>query len=198
PIVIKPTNSGTFSPSENVSFSINGPIEGIDNAKISILNPLDSTQTVEFETKFYKSTFQLIFDREIAENVLVSFEKGAVKTKCGDSEEAKAPIKLKSANNYGDLNVTVSEYKGSIIVILLQRDKAIKTLTVKDVSNTIEFTELNPGDYTFKVIRDSNGNGKWDVGEYVTLTQPEEVDIYSKKIKVRAGWTIDVPLTPKY
>ena len=198
PIVIKATNSGTFSPSKNVSFSINGPIEGIDNAKISIVNPLDSTQTIEFETKFYNSTFQLVFDREIAESVLVSFKKGAVKTKCGNSEEAKVPIKLKSVDNYGALNVTVSEYKGSIIVILLQRNKAVKTISVKDVSNTIEFTELNPGDYTFKIVRDSNGNGKWDVGEYVTLTHPEEVDIYSKKIKVRAGWTIDVPLTPKY
>lgn len=197
-IVIKPTSSGTFSPAKNVSFSINGPIESIDNDKVSIVNPLDSAQIIAFETKFYKSTFQLLFDREKAESVLVTFEQGAVKTKCGDSEEANAPIKLKSSNDYGSLNVNVSEYKSSIIVILLQRNKVVKTLIVKDVSSTIEFAELIPGDYTFKVIRDSNGNGKWDVGEYATLTQPEAVDIYSKKIKVRAGWTIDIPLTPKY
>lgn len=197
-IVIKPEYSGTFAPSKNISFSLNSPIESVDHDKISIVNPLDSTQIIEFETKFLNSTFQLVFDREKTENVLVSFEKGAIKTKFGDSEEAKAPIKLKSSNDYGALNVNVSGYKDSIIVILLQKNKPVKIVNITDTSNIVEFTELVPGDYTFKVIRDANGNGKWDVGEYATLTQPEAVDFYSKKIKVRAGWTIDVPLMPKY
>ena len=67
---------------------------------------------------------------------------------------------------------------------------------MNDTESPLVLTELTPGEYSFRVIRDANGNGKWDVGEYSTLTQPEAVDTYSKKTKIRANWTIDVTLTP--
>ena len=63
---------------------------------------------------------------------------------------------------------------------------------MKETESPLVLTELTPGEYSFRVIRDANGNGKWDVGEYSTLTQPEAVDTYSKKTKIRANWTIDV------
>jgi uncharacterized protein (DUF2141 family) len=94
--------------------------------------------------------------------------------------------------------VDVSEYNVPLLIELIQRGKVIRTINVNDVSKPIEFAEVTAGEYWFKVIRDLNGNGKWDVGDYAELIQPEPVDFYSKKTKVRANWSIDVTLTPTY
>jgi len=74
-----------------------------------------------------------------------------------------------------------------------------KTLQVVPLSqNTGEYTfvGLEPGDYSFIIVRDANANARWDVGNIETFTNPEQVDRYSKPIKVRANWDVDVSLIP--
>ena len=56
--------------------------------------------------------------------------------------------------------------------------------------------ELEPGDYTFKIILDENQNGKWDTGNFETYLQAEKVDLYSTPIKVRANWEVEATLIP--
>ena len=56
--------------------------------------------------------------------------------------------------------------------------------------------ELNPGDYTFKIVRDDNKNQKWDTGDLNTRTLPEQIDQYSQATTVRANWEVEVELVP--
>ena len=39
-----------------------------------------------------------------------------------------------------------------------------------------------------EVIKDANGNGKWDTGNYLKKIQPEEVEYLKESINVRANW----------
>lgn len=190
--------SSTIKPSSRVEFNIDGVIESIDTSKIHLMNLIDSSQIAYSVAAFAWKTFELEFDRDGLENVRVKMDSGAVVTNCGSSKKFKQTLTLETESSFGSLNIDVSKYTEAIIIQLLKRDELVKEIKLENPQELVEFKELWPGEYTFKVIRDSNGNGKWDVGEYATLTQPEAVDNYSKKIKVRAGWTIDVPLIPKF
>ncbi|NRA11112.1 MAG: Ig-like domain-containing protein [Crocinitomicaceae bacterium] len=187
----------TIKPSSNVVFEVNGIIQSVDTSKIHLLNMSDSS-AISVTTGFSNwSCFMLGFDRENIKNVKFTMDEGAVITECGTSEKFEQIRSFEPESTFGELNINVSKYSRALIVQLLKRGNLIKEITVENPQEMVSFKELWTGEYTFRVIRDSNGNGKWDVGDYATLTQPEQVDMYTKKIKVRAGWTIDIPLTPK-
>jgi len=57
---------------------------------------------------------------------------------------------------------------------------------------TVEFSNLDPRVYKLKLIRDGNGNGKWDTGDYLNHVQPEEIEFYQEGITVRANWDVEL------
>ena len=59
----------------------------------------------------------------------------------------------------------------------------------RDDSYTIEY--LPPGEYQIRIIKDANGNGKWDTGNYLKKIQPEEVKYLKESIIVRANWELN-------
>ena len=51
-----------------------------------------------------------------------------------------------------------------------------------------EFNNIEPSKYLIRVIQDSNGNGKWDTGNFLKNKQPEKVKYYPEEIEIRANW----------
>ena len=48
---------------------------------------------------------------------------------------------------------------------------------------------FNPGDYELQILYDTNGNGKWDPGQFFgTKRQPEIVVPVTQRINVKAAW----------
>jgi len=45
---------------------------------------------------------------------------------------------------------------------------------------------------TLRVIADSNGNGRWDTGEWSTALQPERTYYHTETVNVRAAWDVVV------
>ena len=90
----------------------------------------------------------------------------------------------------------MSSYSNSIIIQVLKGSKVVLEKKVEPSSERVIVPELNPGDYSFKVIRDTNQNGKWDRGNLIARTLPEQIDHYSKATTVRANWEVEVELIP--
>jgi len=57
--------------------------------------------------------------------------------------------------------------------------------------NNYTFELLDAGKYTVRLIEDANGNKKWDTGNYLQKTQPEQVIYYWKEIDLRANWDMN-------
>ena len=57
---------------------------------------------------------------------------------------------------------------------------------ITDITKTL--TRLKPAKYTFCIIVDKNGNGKWDTGDLFGKIQPEEVIPYRDNLTLKAGW----------
>ena len=61
---------------------------------------------------------------------------------------------------------------------------------------TVRFNDLEPTEYTFVLIEDRDGDGKWSGGDVKQRIQPEQVFRFSKPTKVRANWDVSVELQP--
>lgn len=98
--------------------------------------------------------------------------------------------------DYGSIKM-IFKKTDSIPYILQLVDDAGSAISrqVSSSHDTIfELNFLDPRVYRIKLIRDENGNGKWDTGNYLKNIQPEQIEFYPERITVRANWDVDVNL----
>ena len=83
---------------------------------------------------------------------------------------------------YSILEITFENIPCPLVV------QALKGGDKEEVAKQVRLTEgnvatidfLKPDKYKIKVIYDSNGNGKWDTGNYLKKIQPEKVEYFSE------------------
>lgn len=75
---------------------------------------------------------------------------------------------------------------------LLKDDKSIRVTFGPANLNNVRFDKLEPGSYRLRLILDSNGNGKWDTGNYMSGEQPEKVIYMTEAIELKPGWDSEV------
>lgn len=97
--------------------------------------------------------------------------------------------------DYGSIILDVkNDTNKPVIIELLEKDNVLKTQYLT-ASKTIEFTLLEPKEYTVRAIVDENNNNKWDTGNFLKKIQPEKI-IYSNIVfKLRANWIQNETLT---
>lgn len=101
-------------------------------------------------------------------------------------------FRTQSSENYGTIILSVSGVENPLVVQLLKD----KTETGRELfiegNGSYRFSYLKPDVYDMKVIFDSNGNGKWDTGDYLGKRQPEKVVYYKGKVEIRANWEKEI------
>lgn len=193
---IEPTEkSKTFAPSQPLSFRVNDLIQTIDTSLIRVTNVKDST-AIPFEVGFTKNIVTFDIARGSTQDILVEFEKGAIATQTGTTEAFRGAIALNSAKKYGVVSLDVSAYTNHLLLQVIKGSDVVRELSIAPTSERVLISELLPGDYSFKIIRDENQNGKWDTGDLSSRTLPEQIDQYSTTTKVRANWEVEVALVP--
>lgn len=122
----------------------------------------------------------------IDENAFISVE--------GDSTIKKqTAIKLNESASYGTIQFTIdTEYKDYNIQLLNSN-----TVPVYQQKNKAQFTfpKIAPGNYTIRVLIDSNKDGTWTPGNLLLDQQPEQIYLHPDKISVRENWVIEVELS---
>jgi hypothetical protein len=94
------------------------------------------------------------------------------------------------------LQVDVSRLDSTDLVQLIFNNKVVESQN-RGNKKQLDFKDLLPGEYNFRVIRDINNNFRWDGWEMKTKTPPEKVMWFTTPTKVRANWEIKVDLAPK-
>ncbi|MBL4587620.1 MAG: Ig-like domain-containing protein [Flavobacteriales bacterium] len=99
--------------------------------------------------------------------------------------------------SFGELSLKITEEPTEQIVVeLLNGSGTVLQKQVANSANVIMFTQLDPGKYDIRVIRDLNGNGKWDAGRYAEHLQPESIKIIQRETEVRANWNMELEWNP--
>lgn len=78
--------------------------------------------------------------------------------------------------------------------LLDEQYQVLRTLPIKR-GEKLAMRQLRPVSYKLRLLADTNGNGKWDSGDFGSRVQPELLWYYPDLVKLRANWEIEVSLS---
>lgn len=115
--------------------------------------------------------------------------KGWAKDSSGvELPPGKYYFRTMSKDDYGSLTIQFdSTWIGDKYVLNLQtEDSLIASQIIQSAS--LHFSLLSPNNYSLKVFKDENGNGKWDAGNLLERRHAEKVFAYPQAVIVKKGW----------
>lgn len=95
----------------------------------------------------------------------------------------------------GSLNVAITGLptnEAYILQLLDGQQRVQSEAPVTKAAPTVEWKLLPPGIRGLRLVEDTNGNGRWDTGEWATLQQPERIWHHTEPTNVRASWDVKV------
>lgn len=98
-------------------------------------------------------------------------------------------FRTRSLEDYANLYIVLTHFTGKERLLLLNKKEEVVREQKAEKETLFEY--LEPGEYYMKLYIDENDNGKWDVGDYKTLQQPEDVYFFPSKIVLRAFWDVE-------
>jgi uncharacterized protein (DUF2141 family) len=165
-------------------------IEWIDTSKIKLRN-MDDSSLVTYEVDFLANELE-IQPKKFAKNYQLSIADGAILGKTKNvSSKFQREIAWKQDRDFGDLTIQLSDTLSAGIIHVIQKNQVIRTVLFNETAK-ISLPDLLPGEYTFKVIIDSNNNGRWDPISPNLKTLAEEVLLFNTAVKIRANWEVEV------
>lgn len=154
--------------------SVYNPVSGFHLQKDSTAKKIRLTTTWKENTVYH-----LIIDKDFAED---SAGKKLLKTDT-------LTFTTKAKNEYGQLSIHFRSFDLSVnpVLMFVQNNEIKRSfpLTSADFSQPL----FLPGDYDLRILNDTNGNGKWDPGEFFGKhKQPEIVKPIDRRITIKPNW----------
>ena len=169
-----------------------------DTSKISLIDK-DST-TVGFTTLFdsLRNTYAVRFNKTEDNNYNIKVLPEAFEDFFGDVNKDTLNYNLRTlkASDFGYARFALVNATYPLIIQLTNTSGEVQVEKYAKKAGTIDFLNLAPGIYSIRVIHDTNGNQKFDTGNYLKKIQPESVS-YFQDIEIRADWGITETLTFK-
>lgn len=191
-----PMDTLTLSPGQGRSldfkkpFFINAstPIVEIDTSLVSVMKEDSTMLGFKMAIDSIKNMVNVDFEKEEKTKYYIELLPGAIKDFFGEENDTlRYSPSTAALADLGDLTINLEGQVVYPVIVQLIDDKG-ETLDERytDAPKPIEFNNLQPSKYGFRVVFDSNGNQKWDTGNYLKNRQPEIVKYYPDMIDVRA------------
>ncbi len=190
-LTIKNELKGFLHPKDTFSLITNNPILSVVDKRINLF--VQDTIPIDFTTKIKElRTIQVVFDREPSKNYTLEMLPNGITDifkQVNDTLNYKFSTKKETYYGSIDLQVNINEYP-IIVQILDDNYKIIEEKYATEKKNFL-FDYLIPQKYNIRVIVDSNGNKKWDTGNYLKKIQPEKVYYYPNTITVKQNFYLN-------
>ncbi len=189
--------SGTIDIGDSIIFKFDTPIDHInpDGIHLEIKRdtlwvPLSGTSQLQPVDDLNPMRYWLPMTVLPDSTYRLSIDSAAVTSVYGLVNDALTKeIKVKGEEEYANMYFTVNVKDGAFVELLGSGEKVMRTTVVKN--GAFQFNNVNPSTYYLRLTIDTNGNGKWDTGNYSQHIQPEEVYYYPKKLRLRRNWDLD-------
>lgn len=195
-LTIEASPSGSIGYQEPFKISGSIPFTSMDVSKISIMDK-DSTN-VEFTSKFdtINNTYSFDFEKTEENNYRVQLLPETFKSffdiendSLTKKDTLNFSLRTKKLSDYGNVRVNLKNAVYPVIVQLTNEKGEVKVEQYATKAGPLDFLNVTPGNYYLQVVFDSNGNGKYDTGNYLKKIQPERISHAPEEIEpVRPGW----------
>ena len=198
-----------MDPNRSITIKMPSPLATLDTAAIHLYSKIDTLwYQAPFEFRQRDNDlrgYELLVDWHPDTEYSFEVDSAAFVDIYGlVSGPYKQGIKVKSLDEYGTLFLEMSGIKDSCAVVVQLLDKSDKVVaqSLMEADGTAQFYYLKPDIYYARAFVDSNGNGKWDTGDYDADLQAESVYYYPREIEAKAKWDItlqwQVNNTPRF
>lgn len=189
--------SGSIHFRQKFTLTSTTPLTQFDKSKMMLRNK-DSV-SVDFTTDYDEYNQQLAFNwkKEPEEKYQMTILPGALTDFYEKTNDTLQYIlSTREMSDYGNLTLKLDNVK-SFPVILQLTDGKGKVLDSEYLENesVANFNLIVPGVFIVRLIYDTNGNKKWDAGNYLDKTQSEEVIYYPEELTVRENWDVKETFT---
>ncbi|MDP5231182.1 MAG: Ig-like domain-containing protein [Cellulophaga sp.] len=190
-LLIKPSTTGTMGFEEVFSIIANTPIVKTDATKMQLINKDSVAIAFTAALDTLNNSLKIDFKKEEKEEYKLAIYPNLIEDFFGTTNDTIVfNLKTNKYSDYGNFELSLSGNISYPVIIQLTDDKAkeVKREIYATEPKSFNFNYLNPGKYIVRVIFDSNGNKKWDTGDYLLGIQPERVSYAPKPIEMRANW----------
>lgn len=155
----------------------------------SLYTPVDSIAITIDSTK---KTIQIQLNWLEGNRYHLILTKGAFSDSSGKTllKTDTLDFTTKRKTDYGKVKLRLRglELQRNPVLQWTQNEKLIRQIALTKAEFTNDL--FVPGDYQLRILYDTNGNGRWDTGQFFgTRRQPERVSALDKKISIKPGWT---------
>ena len=176
---------------EIFKLSSNLPIREISDSLIFIRN-IDSV-LIPFKSSINNNLDEITLDFEVKpqdDYSIYILPNAIVDLKGGTNDTLDYKTVSQSLEDYGNvyLNVIRDNESEYILQMLNSNNEIVRKYNSIIRDGVYNFELIKPGKYIFRMIKDNNGNKKWDTGNYLKKIQPEEVYYSNFELDIRANW----------
>ena len=187
--------AGSLSPESVVTIESPTPLLRIDTTAIHLYTKVDSLwYDADFVFKPSPDNirrYTLTADWKPETEYSLEIDSAAIEDIYGLCiAPVKQGMKVKSEDEYSTLIVNLSGIQDTAIIVQLLTSSESVVKQAKAVNGTAEFYYVTPNKYYMRAFVDSNGNGRWDTGDYYADQQAEAVYYYHEETECKAKWDV--------
>ena len=190
-LIISQIKAGNSGFDDDFKITANIPLVKFDWEKVYMVDK-DSAH-IPFDTKFDEltNTYSLKFNKKESNAYKVRMLPGTFTDFFGNENDTlNYTLNTKPFDQYGNIRVTLVNAEYPIILQLTDEKGEVKYEQFATEPKLFDFRHINPGMYYLKAVFDTNGNQKWDTGNFLKKQQPERIGYSNELLDVRAGWDL--------
>jgi uncharacterized protein (DUF2141 family) len=189
--------NGTLLPAEHLLIRFSDRITDIDTTKMQLLKA--DTLSLPFTARIAgENVLEVIFDSTDNSDLKFRLLQQAVSfAKSKSLADIEIAVKHQLVKNFGTIVLSAKDLPDYAIIQVMDENTVVRRIPYKSISEKLLIETLEPKTYTFRVLLDENGNGKWDGGNFARGKQPEKILFFNEGVKVRANWEMEALLTPE-
>ena len=182
--------SSSMDLSTNCTLTFEQPLAAIDTAAIHVNIIVDSVpKAIPYVFRQSEKNIRdyiIYAEWRPGEKYNITIDSAAFEGIYGNTSKAiNQEMKFKTLDEYSVLHLTIPRTGNEAVVELLNKE-GNPVASQRTENNRCSFYFINPQVYYIRLFMDSNGNGKWDTGNYNEKLQPEKVYYYPRPIELRA------------
>tara|TARA_B100000902_G_scaffold399080_1_gene468304 strand:+ start:226 stop:1653 length:1428 start_codon:yes stop_codon:yes gene_type:complete len=170
---------------KKIVISSNTPIKNLNK---NLINWENSNKNVNLSIiDFFQIHIDVNINTDIPQTLIL--HKGAIQLTNNSTNDSIGLVFKYEKNDYGAINIKCNNCKKNTVIELFNSNGVVKKSVWLD---SLKFKFINPGEYNLRVFEDINENYFWNSGKINPTRDPEPIQIYPDKIKIRANWEIDI------
>lgn|SRR5690606_34346311 len=188
----------SFALNDSLKIFASTPMEDIDTTQISVMNKDSVLLDYKANLDTSKNILSVKWKTEPEQKYQVKLLPGAIHDFYGDTNDTLSyGLATKSIADLGSFRVNLKNVSQFPVILQLTDQKGLVQyeMFITEQKSTYEFLNINPATYLIRVIHDTNGNGKWDTGNYLQKIQPERISYFPDPVELRSNWEIEQTFT---